>query len=40
MTLDHLTDYVSKNLYSGNFRSFLYLEKKGGGSEVGELART
>jgi hypothetical protein len=34
MTLDHLTEYVSKNYYT---RNFLYLEKKGGGAEVGEL---
>ena len=37
MTLNHLTDYVSKSYFASAFRNFLYLEQKGGGAEFGQL---
>jgi hypothetical protein len=37
MTLDHLTEYVSKSYFTTAFGNFLYLEQKGGGAEVGRL---
>jgi len=37
MTLNHVTDYVSKSYFASAFGNFLYLEQKGGGAEVGRL---